>query len=87
VFLKNKKYNWEVVMENTIKKIVTHERPHLDEIVAMWLLLRFKFPEAEIAFAENGNIKIGFSADTIAVGLGGGQFDEHPTGTEGRKEG
>jgi hypothetical protein len=87
VFLKYKKYNWEVVMENTIKKIVTHRNPHLDEIVAMWLLLRFKFPEVKIEFVENGNIKIGFSADTIAVGLGGGRFDEHPTGIEARKEG
>ena len=78
--------------------ILTHERPHLDEIVAIWLLRRFgepRFPgvgTAEVAFtsarklAEAGLKPEEYEArGTILLGIGGGRFDEHPSLEQGRK--
>ncbi len=68
--------------------IVVHERPHLDELTAAWLLKRLgkkKFPGIEKA-----EIIIGTADDkneeAILLGIGGGPFDEHPREEE-RKEG
>lgn len=74
-----------------VKVIVTHERPHLDEICAIWLLRKFgeeKFPgagAASITFAGSGGEDLsGFSAEdfetegAILIGVGGSRFDEHP---------
>ncbi len=81
-------------------RILTHERPHLDEIVAIWLLRRFgeqRFPgisTARVEFtsirrlAEAGRKPEDYEAEgTVLVGIGGGRFDEHPTLDEGRKAG
>ena len=78
--------------------ILTHERPHLDEIVAIWLLRKFgepRFPgvsAAEVTFtsirklAEAGRKPEDYEAQgTLLLGIGGGRFDEHPTMEEGRK--
>jgi hypothetical protein len=82
------------------KSILTHERPHLDEIVAIWLLRKFgeqRFPgisTAAVSFlslrrlAESGLTPKDYEAQgTLLLGIGGGRFDEHPTLEEGRKAG
>lgn len=72
--------------------IVIHERPHLDEICAVWLLQRFgeeKYPgirEAQLVLGGSGgeNLMKELSsqelelAGIIPIGVGGGRFDEHP---------
>jgi hypothetical protein len=81
-------------------RILTHERPHLDEIVAIWLLHKFgeqRFPgisAAAVTFtsirklAEAGLKPEDYEAQgTLLLGIGGGRFDEHPTLEEGRKAG
>jgi hypothetical protein len=81
-------------------RILTHERPHLDEIVAIWLLRKFgepRFPgigTADVAFTsirklnEAGLKPEDYEAQgTLLLGIGGGRFDEHPTLEEGRKAG
>ena len=78
-----------------INAVVTHERPHMDEIAAIWILRKFgeeKFPgisKAPIKFWDNGGkIPDGRSADeheldgTLLIGIGGGRFDEHPVNGE-----
>ena len=68
--------------------LVTHTRPHLDEIVALWLLMKFggeKFPGIENA--EPRYVPAGWKAKHtwqeraaegyIFLGVGGGPFDEH----------
>jgi len=84
---------------NQIKKIVTHLRPHADELVALMLLRKFpqgeeKFPgvsTAEISFLSTGELPDGKTAvdfpDTIFLGCGGGIFDEHATSKKERSEG
>ena len=80
--------------------ILTHERPHLDEIVAIWLLRKFgeqRFPgisTASVTFtsirklAEAGLKPEDYEArGVLLLGIGGGRFDEHPTLVEGRKAG
>jgi len=82
------------------KSILTHERPHLDEIVAIWLLRKFgeqRYPgisTAAVTFtsirklAEAGLKPEDYEAQgTLLLGIGGGRFDEHPTLEEGRKAG
>lgn len=74
-----------------IKKVVTHQFPHLDEITAIWLLKKFGekvFPgvaEALVEYLANGGeTPDGRSAQeyeqegTLFIGVGGGRFDEHP---------
>lgn len=81
-------------------RILTHERPHLDEIVAIWLLRRFgeqRFPgigTAAVEFtsirrlAEAGRKPEDYEAEgTLLLGIGGGRFDEHPTLDADRKAG
>lgn len=76
-------------------KIVVHNRPHLDEIAAIWLLKKFGqeiFPgigDAEIAFLNTGRESPdGRSAaeyeeeGVLFVGVGGGRFDDHPKNGE-----
>lgn len=85
--------------EQKIKKIVTHLRPHADELVALMLLRKFpegeeKFPgvkNAEISFLKTGELPDGKTAedfsDTLFLGCGGGMFDEHATSKKERSEG
>lgn len=81
-----------------VKKIVTHLRPHADELVALMLLRNFKegeekFPgikDAEISFMTTGELPEGKTAkdfpDTVFLGCGGGDFDEHATSQKEREE-
>ncbi len=76
-------------------EIVTHERPHLDEIVAIWLLRRFgetRFPgvsRAKVSYTTTGrggpDAKESEDRGILMLGIGGGRFDEHPTLDNGRK--
>lgn len=80
--------------------IVTHEWPHFDEIVAIWLLRKFgeeKFPgigTAKIVFwNQGGDTPDGRTAEeyevdgVLLIGVGGGRFDEHPAMNGERKHG
>lgn len=64
-----------------MKTLITHIRPHLDDICAMWLLKRY-LPEAKdaaldfIATNEKGGDVVD-NPDFVYVGVGRGQFDEH----------
>jgi len=77
----------------TIRQIITHIKPHVDELVAIFLLQLFgeklfpKIGKAEINFLSNRKITNGddFLKDgTLFVGMGKGMFDEH--GKEGKTE-
>lgn len=66
------------------KTLVTHINPHLDDIVAIWLLKKFDpdFKKSKVEFisatrdlAEKEENKF-----KVYVGTGGGQFDEHKEG-------
>jgi len=84
----------------TIKSLVTHRFPHLDEIFAIWLLKNFGgerfegIANATIEYWESGGVTPdGRTAEEweadgyLLVGVGGGRFDEHPTATQERKDG
>ena len=73
------------------RTIVTHVAPHLDEIVAVWLLQKFgesKFPgmkSVELDFWSTGGetpdnrSAVDYEKEGILlVGVGGGRFDKHP---------
>ncbi|MFA6603394.1 MAG: chromate resistance protein ChrB domain-containing protein [Patescibacteria group bacterium] len=65
-----------------MKTIVTHVRPHLDEVAAIWLLKRFlpeEYRDAKIEYvaANERDSSDGAAADRISVGVGSGEFDEH----------
>ncbi len=74
-----------------IERIITHRWPHLDEILAIILLMqegKRKFPgisKARIEYSRAGEQPEGKSSEkhleegTLLIGLGGGIFDEHPT--------
>jgi hypothetical protein len=82
-----------------INKIVTHFRPHADELIALMFLKNF--PEGEAQFPGIRNAKIEFLStgklpegktyrdfpDTVFLGVGGGPFDEHETDGQERSEG
>lgn len=73
-----------------VNLIVTHPRPHLDEIAALWLLYQYgdkMFPGVEQAnieiWGDNGWCKGKSPEDCeregiLLLGVGGGRFDEHP---------
>lgn len=56
----------------------THDNPHLDEIGALWLIEKFCTKEFLEKYAKN---------KMILVGIGGGDFDEHPMAGQERKNG
>lgn len=79
---------------------VTHLRPHFDEAVALWLVVREgerMFPGAStapIAFWPAGpRTPDGRPAEEyhregwLLIGVGGGQYDEHPNGMRARRHG
>jgi len=80
-----------MVEKKSIREIITHPRPHFDEVFAIWLLKKFgeeKFPgisSAKISFlAQEIEPPLDFDKKMeqegkILVGIGGGRFDEHPT--------
>lgn len=67
--------------------IVTHRRPHLDEVCALWIIQKYwaNFSDADIVFVntgpDGGDVWNEIPADThplvIYVGVGRGRFDEH----------
>ena len=84
-------------MDKRFDTIGIHERPHLDEITAIWLLRNFgeeKFPGIKTAtlkyWTKSPDVRKAedYERDgVILIGIGGGRFDEH-TGLNGkRKEG
>lgn len=79
-------------MPQSISKIITHNQPHLDELVAIFLLKQYGerlFPgirRAAIEFcrpespAQGGKTAEEYEREGILlVGIGGGRFDEHAT--------
>ncbi len=82
-----------------ITKIITHNRPHADELVALMLLK--KFPEGEEKLPGVSTAKVEFLGagklpnnktyldfpDTVFLGVGGGPFDEHATADKERESG
>lgn len=69
-----------------MKTLITHINPHLDDIAAAWLFLRFHpdFKDAKIEFipAENKNLTSEETEGKIFIGIGRGRFDEHKGDTE-----
>jgi len=64
-----------------MKTLVTHHRPHLDDICGFWLFMRYipEFADAQFDFISTDH-KGNPSEDTedrIHIGVGRGQFDEH----------
>ncbi|MEY4744580.1 MAG: hypothetical protein RL272_525, partial [Candidatus Parcubacteria bacterium] len=64
-----------------MKTLITHLRPHLDDICAMWLLKRY-LPESKeaaldfIATNEKGGDVVA-DPDLTYIGVGRGKYDEH----------
>lgn len=61
------------------RRLVTHARPHIDDIMALWLLQQFHpdFAQASVEFIAKGSQQAAVPTDAVAIGIGGGQFDEH----------
>jgi len=82
-----------------IKRIVTHYRPHADELIALIFLKNFpegeeKFPgvkTASIEFLSTGKLPLNKTykdfPDSIFLGVGSGPFDEHETSSQERAKG
>jgi len=77
-----------------VSRIAVHQKPHLDELFAVWILRNYgeaKFPEISAAklvvWGEGEATKISpemaTMSGTLLVGIGGGVFDEHRQGCEG----
>ena len=77
---------------NIISRIILHEKPHADELAALVILRwwgKLKFPgveKAKISLFGGGRMleAKNLPKDTIAIGVGGGMFDEH--GRENNQE-
>jgi hypothetical protein len=77
-----------------VKNILTHEHPDIDAILSVLLLRKFgeeRFPgaaTAEVIFASAGELPNGKTPGELekegilAVDIGGGRFDTHPTGEQ-----
>lgn len=80
----------KLFLGENVTQVVVHDKLHLDELLALWLLLRFgqeAFPGIETAVLEisgtGGKTIDGRQAEewelegALYVGTGGGRFDEH----------
>ena len=59
-------------------RIVTHQRPHLDEVVGIWLLTTFEpaCKDFSLEFIPYfGTAPVG--DNVVTLGIGGGKYDEH----------
>lgn len=61
------------------KTLVTHVIPHLDDIAALWLLVRFEpsAKEARLKFVTTSPEGIRLAKGELGVGVGRGKYDEH----------
>lgn len=61
------------------KALVTHVIPHLDDIAALWLLVRFEpsASKAPLKFIHTASDGVTLAAGEIGVGIGRGKYDEH----------
>lgn len=84
----------------TFRRRVTHLRPHFDEAVALWLVVREGervFPGAMIApivfwpagprTPDSRPAEEYHREGWLLIGVGGGQYDEHPNGMRARRHG
>lgn len=79
-----------------LERIVVHVRPHLDELMAIWLIKRFghdtwrmRGGQVKVAYVENDEDAKALAAGsrgTILVGVGGGRYDEHKAGGRDKRE-
>ncbi len=59
-------------------RFVTHQRPHLDEVVCAWLLTTFDPAYANCSFEFIPYFGTPPVGDTVVtIGIGGGKYDEH----------
>lgn len=74
--------------------IITHVRPHLDELFAIWLIQRFghnswQFRDGEIKvrYVESDkDAKAIATGTSVLVGIGGGRYDEHKGAGRDKRE-
>jgi hypothetical protein len=61
--------------------ILTHVRPHIDDICGLWLLAKYapEYKGADFAYVPSSEAPAWLTAhpDAVAVGTGRGRFDEH----------
>lgn len=67
--------------------IVTHKKPHIDEIVAIWLLCTFdpKFKDCAfefVSYSPSGKVNVSTGSEYVGVGIGRGKYDEHAVSHE-----
>src|SRR5579872_2880232 len=77
----------ENAKQYVIKEIWVHKKPDIDEIIAIWLLMKFgqklfiDIEVAEIKFVDPAKVKGSYSEllaqGILAIGFGKGRFDEH----------
>lgn len=62
-----------------MKTLVTHVIPHLDDIAALWLLVRFdpSARRAPLKFVETSPEGVKLPKGAVGVGIGRGIYDEH----------
>ena len=90
---------WRIAMATPVKIIITHPKPHLDEVVAITLLTMYglqQYPgveKAKFAFLDGSQVR-GIDSEQelrengrLFVGVGGGRFDEHAAAGNARKSG
>lgn len=61
-------------------RLITHVRPHLDEICAIWLMRRFADAAgSEVSFVQNSTRPDDVDKDpeVVYIGVGRGKYDEH----------
>lgn len=67
------------------KTLITHINPHLDDIVAIWLMRKYHpdFKDADLEFiSASRSAAKDETEDKIYIGTGGGKFDEHKEGLQ-----
>ncbi len=67
------------------KTIVTHKNPHVDDVAAIWIFLRFipAWANAKMVFVHaDSKQRMRDTRDKIHIGVGHGAFDEHKGNTK-----